>query len=51
VRSETPISIIVVEQNIEFIRSLSDRIIAIQKGKVIAEILDTSSNELENLDL
>jgi branched-chain amino acid transport system ATP-binding protein len=51
VRNETPISIILVEQNIEFIRSLSDRIVALQKGQIIAEILDTSSNELENLDL
>ncbi|WP_370631792.1 ABC transporter ATP-binding protein [Phyllobacterium lublinensis] len=51
VRRETAISIVLVEQNIEFIRSLSDRILAIQKGTIIAELLSASASELEALEL
>jgi branched-chain amino acid transport system ATP-binding protein len=51
VRSEKTISIVLVEQNIEFLRSLSDRIVTLQKGQIVSEIQDISSKELEDLDL
>ncbi|MBZ9811003.1 MULTISPECIES: ABC transporter ATP-binding protein [unclassified Mesorhizobium] len=51
IRSQTTISIILVEQNIEFLKSLSDRIVVLQKGTIVSEVVDVSGAELESIDL
>ncbi|WP_348641868.1 ABC transporter ATP-binding protein [Mesorhizobium sp. B2-4-9] len=51
IRSQTTISIVLVEQNIEFLKSLSDRIVVLQKGSVVSEVADVSSADLESIDL
>jgi branched-chain amino acid transport system ATP-binding protein len=38
VRQRRPITVVLVEQNLNFIASLSDRILVLQKGEVTREI-------------
>jgi branched-chain amino acid transport system ATP-binding protein len=50
IRDRTSISMILVEQNIDFLKSLSDRIVILQKGRIICEITDpatVNANEFE----
>ncbi|OJW60413.1 MAG: ABC transporter ATP-binding protein [Afipia sp. 64-13] len=51
VREKHAISMILVEQNVDFLKSLSDRIILLQKGQVISEITDPSTIDAEQFDL
>lgn len=48
-RDERGISIVLVEQNLEFITSLSDRILLLQKGVVTGEV-DTTSDDEDLID-
>lgn len=51
IRDKTAISMILVEQNVDFLRSLSDRIVILQKGQIISEIADPSAIDVEQFDL
>ncbi|MDF1721791.1 MAG: amidase [Minwuia sp.] len=48
-RDERGISIVLVEQNLEFITGLSDRILLLQKGVVTGEV-DTASDDADLID-
>lgn len=39
-----------VEQNVDFLRSLSDRIVILQKGQIISEIANPSTIDVEQFD-
>jgi ABC-type branched-subunit amino acid transport system ATPase component len=51
IRDETPISMILVEQNVDFLRSLSDRIVILQKGRVVSEIADPTTIDADQFEL
>jgi ABC-type branched-subunit amino acid transport system ATPase component len=51
VRDKAPISMILVEQNVDFLKSLSDRIVILQKGQIISEIESPSTIDGEQFDL
>jgi ABC-type branched-subunit amino acid transport system ATPase component len=51
IRSATSISLILVEQNVDFLRSLSDRIVLLQKGSIVGEITNPSSADVDQFAL
>jgi branched-chain amino acid transport system ATP-binding protein len=51
IRDMTSISMILVEQNVDFLRSLSDRIVILQKGRIVSEITDPTEVDVEIFEL
>lgn len=51
IRDKTSIAMILVEQNVDFLRALSDRIVMLQKGRIISEIADPTTIDADQFEL